>query len=48
LSLMFPLTLFLIGSSSSRACGMWGCALLDSSPQGAVDRKRPVSTGCLG
>ena len=34
LSLMLPLTLFIIGSSSSRGCGTWGCALLDHPSPG--------------
>ena len=41
-SLMLPSTLFILGSSSSRACGMWGCALLVISPQVAVDRNPSI------
>ncbi len=42
LSLMLPLTLFIIGSRSSRGCGTWGCALLAFAPQPAVDRLRSI------
>ena len=42
---MLPLTLFIIGSRSSRGCGTWGCALLVRRPQAAVDRPMPDSTG---
>ena len=41
-SLMLPLTLFIIGSSSSRGCATWGCALLVGRPQAAVDRPVPI------
>ena len=39
---MLPLTLFIIGSRSSRGCGTWGCALLVRRPQAAVDRPVPI------